>query len=72
MNFAHQKIPRFMPTITLSDAPMFVRGHHGSNDSRQKTVAPVPVSPLTPEQAAELEASFAIKEAEVRQVFSAT
>ena len=72
MNFAHQKIPRFMPTITLSDAPMFVRGHHGSNDSRQKPVAPVPVSPLTPEQAAEFEARFAIKEAEVRQVFSAT
>lgn len=72
MNFAHEKILRFMPTITLSDAPMFVRGLHSSNDSRQKRVKPIPVTPLTVEQVAEFETRFAISEAEVRQVFSAT
>ncbi len=70
MNFAHEKIPRFMPTVTFSDAPMFVRGHHGSNDSRQKSVKPVPVTPLTAEGMAEFEARFALRDAVVRQVFA--
>ncbi len=72
MNFAHEKILRFMPTITFSDAPMFVRGHHTSNDSRQKPVKPVPVTPLTPELIEDFEIRFAIREAAVRQAFSAT
>ncbi|TNJ39771.1 putative rhamnosyl transferase [Phaeobacter sp. B1627] len=70
MNFAHEKILRFMPTVTLSDAPMFVRGHHSSNDSRQKPVKPVPVTPLSLDQKAEFEARFALRDAFVRQVFS--
>ncbi|KUP93425.1 putative rhamnosyl transferase [Tritonibacter horizontis] len=70
MNFAHEKILRFMPTITLADAPMFVRGHHSSNDSRQKAVKPVPVTPLNAEQKAEFEARFALRDGLVRQVFS--
>lgn len=36
MNFAHSRINRFMPTVTHTDAPTFVRAHHISNDSRQK------------------------------------
>lgn len=36
MNFAHSRINRFMPTVTFTDTPMFLRAHHGSNDSRQK------------------------------------
>ena len=36
MNFAHSRINRFMPTVTFTDAPMYLRSHHGNNDSRQK------------------------------------
>lgn len=36
MNFAHSRINRFMPTVTFTDAPMFIRAHHAHNDSRQK------------------------------------
>lgn len=72
MNFAHQKIGRFMPAISYSDAPMFVRGLHSSNDSRQKDVKPAEVKPLTSELIGAFEARFAIREAAVNQVFSAT
>jgi hypothetical protein len=70
MNFAHEKILRFMPTVTISDAPMFVRSHNGYNDSRQKKVKPVPVQPLDPEQIAEFEDRFALRQDQVRQVFA--
>ena len=36
MNFAHSRINRFMPTVTFSDPPMFLRAQHAQNDSRQK------------------------------------
>ena len=36
MNFAHSRINRFMPTVTFTDQPMFLRAHHATNDSRQK------------------------------------
>lgn len=36
MNFAHSRINRFMPTVTFTDPPMFLRAHHRHNDSRQK------------------------------------
>lgn len=36
MNFAHSRINRFMPTLTFTDPPMFLRAHHAYNDSRQK------------------------------------
>ncbi|WP_192965360.1 putative rhamnosyl transferase [Phycobacter azelaicus] len=71
MNFAHEKILRFMPTVTISDQPMFVRTHNGYNDSRQKPVKPVPVTPLTLEQIGEFEARFAIRQDHVRRVFGA-
>lgn len=70
MNFAHEKILRFMPTVTISDAPMFVRSHNGYNDSRQKKVKPVPVLPLEPEQIADFELRFALRQEQVRQVFA--
>ncbi|MCU9839937.1 putative rhamnosyl transferase [Ruegeria sp. WL0004] len=70
MNFAHEKIGRFMPVVSLSDAPMWVRTHNGYNDSRQKKVKPVPVEPLTEAQKAEFAARFAVREERVKQVFS--
>ncbi|MDE4147023.1 MAG: putative rhamnosyl transferase [Pseudophaeobacter sp. bin_em_oilr2.035] len=71
MNFAHEKILRFMPTVTISDQPMFVRTHNGYNDSRQKRVKPVPVTPLTPDQVGEFEARFAIRQDDLKRVFAA-
>ena len=70
MNFAHGKINRFMPTVTFSDPPMFVRTHSRFNDSRQKQVKPVPVTPLTREQETEFASRFAIDVERVKQVFS--
>ena len=70
MNFAHEKIPRFMPTMTYPDAAMFVRSHNGFNDSRQKKVKPFPVEPLTPEEEQIFRERFAIDTDHVRAVFS--
>ena len=71
MNFAHEKIHRFMPTVTITDAPMFVRTHNGYNDSRQKPVKAIPVEALTPEQEGEFSARFAMDADHIRRVFSA-
>lgn len=72
MNFAHQKIHRFMPTVTISDAPMFVRTHNAFNDSRQGTVNPTKVEPLSPAQEGEFAARFALEADHIRRVFQAT
>ena len=70
MNFAHEKIHRFMPTVTITDAPMFVRTHNGFNDSRQKPVKDIPVEALTLEQEGEFFARFAMDSDHIRRVFS--
>lgn len=70
MNFAHEKIPRFMPAISLSDPAMFVRSHNSSNDSRQKAVKPIPVERLSSEQETLFRDRFAIDVDHVRRVFS--
>ncbi|MEY8841708.1 glycosyltransferase, partial [Cribrihabitans sp. XS_ASV171] len=69
MNFAHEKIHRFMPVVSDSGPPMWVRTHNGYNDSRQKKVKPVPVEPLTPEQEAEFRARFAVDADTIRRSF---
>lgn len=70
MNFAHEKIPRFMPAISFSDAAMWVRSHNGFNDSRQKKVKPIPVTPLTAAQEKLFRDRFAIDADLVKRVFS--
>lgn len=72
MNFSHEKIHRFMPTVTITDAPMFVRTHNEYNDSRQKNAKSVPVTQLTSEQEGEFAARFAVDSDHIRQVFSHT
>jgi hypothetical protein len=42
MNFAHSRINRFMPTVTFTDQPMFLRSYHPDNDSRQKEKLAMP------------------------------
>lgn len=69
MNFAHEKILRFMPTVTISDRPMFVRSHNGYNDSRQKKVKQVPVERLDSEQQADFALRFSMRDAEIRRIF---
>jgi hypothetical protein len=71
MNFAHNKINRFMPTVSFDTKHMFVRGHNGSNDSRQKGEKPADVAPLTPEQEEMFRTRFAIDADTVRAAFSA-
>lgn len=71
MNFAHEKIPQFMPAISLSDPDMWVRSHNSSNDSRQKPVKQIPVTPLNDDQLALFKRRFAIDVDHVKQVFSA-
>lgn len=70
-NFMHERIPQFMPCVTFADPDMFVRTHNGYNDSRQKAVKNVPVSPLTPEQEDLFRTRFAVDVDAVRRVFSA-
>ncbi|UWQ91192.1 putative rhamnosyl transferase [Rhodobacteraceae bacterium M382] len=70
MNFAHQKIHHHMPTITMADAPMWVRTHNGYNDSRQGKVKHFDMTPLTREQESEFQARFALDVDLIRQTFS--
>ena len=71
MNFGHKKLNRFMPVISLTDKAMFVRGHNGFNDSRQKPGIKTPdFQLLDPLGEAEFGARFAIDCDQVRRVFS--
>jgi hypothetical protein len=36
MNYSHARLWQNMPTLSWPEEPMFVRGHNGYNDSRQK------------------------------------
>ncbi|KAE9628879.1 putative rhamnosyl transferase [Parasedimentitalea maritima] len=71
MNFAHNKLNQFMPTVTITDAPMWLRTHNQYNDSRQSGAHVVDVTPVTPELAGEIAARFAIEPDHIRRVFSA-
>ncbi|MGJ8617554.1 MAG: putative rhamnosyl transferase [Sulfitobacter sp.] len=71
MNYAHEKIPRFMPAVSFSDTPMWVRSHNSSNDSRQNQAREMSVAPLTTEQEEMFRDRFAIDIDHVRRVFSA-
>jgi hypothetical protein len=69
-NFMHERIPQFMPCVTYCDADMFVRTHNGYNDSRQKKVKDVPVTPLTAKQEKLFRQRFALDVDTVQQVFA--
>jgi Putative rhamnosyl transferase len=70
MNFGHEKLPQFMPALSFPDKPMFVRGHNGYNDSRQKDVKPVKLEPVDAEMAAMFRDRFAIDVEAVKRAFS--
>lgn len=69
MNFAHHKMARFMPVVSYTDTPMWVRSHNGFNDSRNERQSKTPVAPLTTQQQAEFASRFEIHDAEVRRAF---
>lgn len=71
MNFAHQKIPRFMPTLSFPDEAMFVRGINDANDSRQGEEADPDMAPLTSAEEDLFRARFNIDVDHIRRVFSA-
>jgi len=71
MNFGHNKINQFMPTVTFTDPPMFVRGHNDHNDSRQKKhVKAVDLPRLDAAGEAEMRRLFAIDADQIRTVFA--
>jgi hypothetical protein len=70
MNYAHNKINRFMPAVSFDTKQMFVRGHNASNDSRQKGEAPADVLPLTAEGKEMFRSRFAIDADAVQAIFS--
>jgi hypothetical protein len=71
LNFGHQKINQFMPTVTFTDPPMFVRGHNDHNDSRQKKhVKPMALPLLDGTGEAEMRKMFAIDADQIRRIFA--
>lgn len=71
MNFGHNKIMRFMPTVTFTDRAMYVRGHNDHNDSRQKKhVKPVALPRLDAAGEALFRERFAIDADQVRRIFA--
>lgn len=72
MNFAHMKLVRQMPTVTLTGEDMLIRGHNGYNDSRQKPGVTQPrLTPLDADGVKHFKTTFNIDEADVAKAFSA-
>lgn len=71
MNFGHNRLPHFMPTLTFTDTPMYVRGHNDHNDSRQKKhVKPMALPRLDQEGEAMFKEQFNICSDRVRALFA--
>ncbi len=71
MNFGHNKIMMFMPTITFTDEVMYLRGHNDHNDSRQKKhVKPLPLPRLDPEEERDVQRLFGIDSDAIRRAFA--
>ncbi|WGW05209.1 putative rhamnosyl transferase [Tropicibacter oceani] len=72
MNFGHSKVAQFMPTVTFTDSPMYIRGHNAFNDSRQKAhVQPVRLPRADAATLAVLQNRFGVTEPEVRRIYGA-
>lgn len=72
ISFTHHRMGRFMPVVSYTDAPMWVRSLNGFNDSRGARNYDRELSALTPEQEGEFIARFAIDQSIVRQVHAAS
>ncbi|WP_323767425.1 putative rhamnosyl transferase [Marinovum sp.] len=73
MNFGHNRLNRFMPTVTFTHEPMFVRGHNDHNDSRQgEKVTKVKLRRLDAAGEQAFDQDFAISSDRVRAIFAGT
>lgn len=73
MNFGHNRLNRFMPTVTFTHEDMFVRGHNDHNDSRQSgKLTKVDLRRLDAAGEQQFETTFAISSDRVRQLFAGT
>lgn len=71
MNFSHKRLARFMPTVTYTDAPMYVRGQNAFNDSGLGHPGkPLDLRPLSPEDRQVFKEIFAIDADHISKVFS--
>lgn len=70
MNFAHQKLPQMMPTVSFTGEDMLLRGHNDHNDSRQKPgVTPIALAPLDATQEALFRKVYNVDADHVRRVY---
>jgi hypothetical protein len=73
MNFGHNKLVNFMPTLSFTDPVMYLRGHNDHNDSRQKKhVKPMPLPRLDASGEAEMKRLFGIDADTIRATFGKT
>ncbi|UWQ91193.1 putative rhamnosyl transferase [Rhodobacteraceae bacterium M382] len=71
MSHGHHKLWTTMPTMTLTDEDMMMRGHNDFNDSRLKTGGNTfDYQPLTADQELYFKNTFNIDNANVREIFS--
>jgi putative rhamnosyltransferase len=71
MNFAHNRVAQHMPTVTITNEDMILRGHSDFNDSRQQPgVKPVSFKRLDAEGEAHFRKVWNIDADHVRQVFA--
>ena len=71
MNFSHNKLAQFMPTLTFTHEPMYVRGHNAHNDSRQRAhVKPVDLPRLDALGEEVFHETFNINSDRVREIFA--
>lgn len=70
MNFAHQRMGRFMPVVSYPDAPMWVRTLNGYNDSPKARKGKLTLEALTREQTGEFASRFAIDVDAVERAYS--
>ena len=70
MNFGHNSVWKWMPTVTMTGEDMVLRGHNEYNDSRQgKNVSKVTLTPLDKDGELRFKMSYNIDADHVRRVF---
>ncbi len=70
MNFAHQRMGRFMPVISSPDTPMWVRTLNGFNDSPKARKGKLSLEPLNGEHRSTFKDRFAIDPGAIKRVYS--
>ncbi len=60
MNFAHQRMGRFMPVVSYADSPMWIRTLNGFNDSPKARKGKLKLETLTGDESAAFAKRFAI------------